>query len=226
MSASALPTAAACCCATGPVGSALETEADGNDEGSAEHTYRVRDQALQGWGHERDHVLLNEPIRRDHLAGHPTQQPAAEPNQDREPVDQPGDQAGADHKQRYRESQADDEEFVVSLGGARHSDDVVEAHHGVGHHDGPDRLGQAGMLLDGALILLLAAHELDRDMQQDEATGHLQQGHRQQLRDDDGEDDPQQSRRESARKHADPPLPLGQAAAGHGNDHRICRPTG
>ena len=41
-------------------------------------------------------------------------------------------------------------------------------------------LGRLECLLDGALILLLAAHELDRDMQQDEATGHLQQGHRQQ----------------------------------------------
>ncbi|GJE41889.1 hypothetical protein AEGHOMDF_1059 [Methylobacterium soli] len=166
-------------------------------------------------------MLLHQPVGGDHLARDPAEQPAPEPDQDREPVDQAGDQARADHQQGHRQGQADDEEFVVALGGARHRHDVVEAHHRIGHHDGPDRPPQAGMLPDLAIALVLAPHQLDRDVQQDEPAHHLQQRHREQVGDDEREDDAQQSRRQRAHEDADAPLPLGQAATGQRDHDRV-----
>jgi hypothetical protein len=156
------------------------------------------------------------------LAGDPAEKPGAGDHQDREAVEDIEHDRGAEHDRRDRDGDAENEQQQAALGGSSHRDDVVEAHHGIGHHDHPHRLPDRGRGGDAGLVLgFFGQHQLDGNPHQQRAAGEHQQGNAQQEHDDDGKDDPENDGRERAQCDAPAAVLRRQAAAGERNHQRI-----
>src|SRR5262249_41709596 len=99
----------------------------------------------------------------DHFAGNVTEQSSARENEHRKAPDQRHDDLAADDDDGNADHQSEDEQLEASLGGGCHGNDVVEAHHKVGHDDGPYRREHAVARLDLVLALVLLGDQLHSD---------------------------------------------------------------
>src|SRR6185369_7274828 len=155
-----------------------------------------------------------------HFAGNPADQRRADHAEPGEAVEQLGDQGGADDDDGDRDDETDHDQREVALGGGGDGNRIVEAHHGIGHDDGPDRGPDVGVRLDVGPLLLLD-DELDADPQQQRAAHQLEVGHAQQHADHGAEHDAQDDGAGAAEDDGRTLVLVRQVVAGHGDDHGV-----
>src|SRR4029453_15208171 len=166
---------------------------------------------LDGPGHERARVatqpLLYDAVSQYHLAGHPAENGRSQIDDPPKPRHEANQNPAPPEHDRDRETDSEDDQRHVAVGGARDRQHVVEAHHHVGHDDDPDGFEESRALADLVLRLRvsLLGQELDGDPEEDEPPGRLEQGDTEQEADDGDEDDPE---RDGPEGPPDAPLPL------------------
>ena len=108
------------------------------------------------------------------------------------------------------------------LGGCRDGDDVVEAHDDVGDGDDAHRAPEIARAFHATFFAVsVLGDELDRHIEQQQASDELEVGVIHRLRDDEGEDDAKQHSNAGAEDHAPEPLPRRQRHASHRDDDGV-----
>ena len=193
------------------------------DAGAVAH--RIADDDL---GHLRHDVGVDKcGIGHGHGAGNPAQQHAAEGDDEGETVHQLDDHLAAPDDDRNADQHAKDDQYHAMaaarrFGRAGDGDDVVHAHHEVGHDHGLDGTPELVAALDiGVAVFVFWHQQLDADPEQQQRADDLEERNRQQLQCEKDQDDAQHDGAGCAPQDALRALLGRQLAAGQRDHHRV-----
>ena len=137
-------------------------------------------------------VLSQVMVRRHHAARSPAEDGPADIDEDGKAVHDLDDDRAAKDDDRHGNEHAEHEQAPMIIGDADDAQDVVQAHEGVGHDDGPHRCPQGILGFDmDIFFLVIGADELDADEDQQDGPDSLQERNLEQPGYDEGHDETQ-----------------------------------
>lgn len=135
-------------------------------------------------------VLSQVMVCRHHAARSPAEDGAADVDEDGKAVHDFDDDGAAKDDDRHGNEHAEHEQAPMVIGDADDAQDVIEAHEGVGHDDGPHSRPERVLGFDvDVFFLVVGADELDADEDQQDGSDGLQEGNLEEPGHDKGHDE-------------------------------------
>jgi len=149
------------------------------------------------------------------------QQAAAGDHDDWKTGHQDHDELGAEHYQGNADQQAEDDQRRIALCRCRDGNRIVQAHHGVGDDDGPDRAPKRTGGLDITTVAVVSLDEFPANPEQEKTADQLEIGDLHKLIDDQNEDHPEQDGAAGADHDGRELVLLLEIAAGQRDNERV-----